>query len=487
MPEPLEVAPPLKIIRNAAWLIAWDDAAQSHVYRRDVDLTIEGETIAAIGPTGPADRTVTAEIDGRGFAILPGFVDIHAHPSSEPMLKGLTDEVGSRQLYMSSLYEYLPLFEADAEGRRAATEVALCELMQSGVTTVCDLSAARDDWLDTLGASGLRVYAAPMFRSGRWYTPNGHEVRYAWDEKAGQDGLERALRLIDRARQHPSGRLNGALYPAQVDTCTEELLRDSAAAARERRLPLQIHASQSVVEFQEVMRRHGRTPIGWLREIGALGENAIIGHAIFLDHHSWLHWPTRNDLVDLAETGTTVAHCPTVFSRRGILLENFGDYRAAGVNLGIGTDTFPHNFVEELRTAAIMARVAAGNAHAVTAADIFTAATIGGARALDRGDLGRIAPGAKADFVMVDLAHPAMQPVYDPIRSMVYAAGERAVRHVFVGGQQVVRDGKALAFDYADATGRLEMAQRRAIEKVPHHDWAGRSAVEIMPLTFRCG
>ena len=83
---------------------------------------------------------------GRGFKVLPGFVDIHAHPSSEPMLKGLTDEVGSRQLYMSSLYEYLPLFNADPEGRRAATEVALCELMQSGITTVCDLSAAREDW-----------------------------------------------------------------------------------------------------------------------------------------------------------------------------------------------------------------------------------------------------------------------------------------------------------------------------------------------------
>ena len=186
-----------------------------------------------------------------------------------------------------------------------------------------------------------------------------------------------------------------------------------------------------------------------------LGDKAIIGHAIFLGHHSWLHWPTQTDLADFADTGTTVAHCPTVFSRRGILLEDFGRYPAAGVNLGIGTDTFPQNFVEELRTAAILARIAAGNAHAVTAADIFTAATIGGARGLGRRDLGRIAPGAKADFMMVDITHPAMQPLYDPVRSMVYAAGERAVRHVFVGGQQVVRDGNALAFDYADASARL--------------------------------
>ena len=359
MPEPLQPAPPRRLIRNAAWLVTWDEGAQSHVYRRNVDLTVEGDTVATIGPAETADHADAVEIDGRGFAVLPGFVDIHAHPSSEPMLKGLTDEVGSRQLYMSSLYEYLPLFNADPEGRRAATEVALCELMQSGVTTVCDLSAAREDWLDTLGASGMRVYAAPMFHSGRWYTPNGHEVRYTWDEQAGREGLDRALRVIDWARQHPSGRLDGVLYPAQVDTCTEALLRDSAAAARERRLPLQIHAAQSVVEFHEIMRRRGRTPIEWLREIGVLGADTIIGHAIFLDHHSWLHWPTRNDLAHLAETGTTVAHCPTVFSRRGILLEDFGRYRAAGVNLGIGTDTFPHNFAEELRTAAILARVAA--------------------------------------------------------------------------------------------------------------------------------
>ena len=103
MPDPLESTLPRKIIRNPARLVAWDETAQSHCYRRDVDLVIEGETIAAIGPAGPADHRDGVEIDGRGFAILPGFIDIHAHPSSEPMLKGLTDEVGSRQLYMSSL------------------------------------------------------------------------------------------------------------------------------------------------------------------------------------------------------------------------------------------------------------------------------------------------------------------------------------------------------------------------------------------------
>ncbi len=189
----------------------------------------------------------------------------------------------------------------------------------------------------------------------------------------------------------------------------------------------------------------------------------------------------------MAATGTNAAHCPTVFSRRGITLEHFGAYRAAGVNLGIGTDTFPHNLIEEMRAAAIFARIAAENAHAVTTADIFTAATIGGAIALGRDDLGRLLPGAKADLVIVDAEHPAMRPLYDPIRSLVYSAAERAVRHVFVDGRQVVNDGKALAFDYADAMARLEEAQRRAIERVPSLDWANRSAFEIMPPTFRGG
>jgi hypothetical protein len=89
MPDPLEPAPHRTIVRHATWLVAWDEAAQSHFYRRDVDLVIAGETIAAIGPPGAPVHSDAVEIDGRDFAILPGFIDIHAHPSSEPMLKGL--------------------------------------------------------------------------------------------------------------------------------------------------------------------------------------------------------------------------------------------------------------------------------------------------------------------------------------------------------------------------------------------------------------
>ena len=103
----------------------------------------------------------------------------------------------------------------------------------------------------------MRVCIAPMFRSARWYTKNGHMVEYAWDEAAGEKAMAEALSLIERAEQHPSGRLFGMVVPAQIDTCTEGLLRDSFAEAKARGVSWQIHAAQSVVEFHEITRRHG--------------------------------------------------------------------------------------------------------------------------------------------------------------------------------------------------------------------------------------
>jgi 5-methylthioadenosine/S-adenosylhomocysteine deaminase len=310
-------------------------------------------------------------------------------------------------------------------------------------------------------------------------------VEYEWDEAAGRKAMEEALQLVDRAAQHPSGRLSGMIAPAQIDTCTAELIRDSFAAAEERSLPFQIHAAQSVVEFHEITRRHGVTPIEWLESLGVLSERSIVGHGIFLDHHPGAAtWPKRDDLATLAATGTTVAHCPVVFQRRGIALRSVGRYLARGVHLGIGTDTYPHNMLEEMRAALITSRLMTENVWDLRTADVFNAATLGGARALGRDDIGRLAPGAKADLVLIDVTHAAMRPVRDPVRSLVYAAAERAVRTVFVGGEKVVEDGRVLTLDHEGAAAALEEAQRRVERGVASLDWAKRDHAAISPYTF---
>ncbi len=471
------------LIRNADFVIAWDAPTASHVSMPGADVAFEDGVIRFVGRgyAGVADTI----IDGAGFMVMPGLVNIHSHPSSEPMNKGLIDEIGSPGFYNSSLYEYLPIFRAQGDEIQSCVRVALSELLLSGVTTLADLSMSHPGWLDLLAESGMRVCVAPMFRSARWFTKNGHVVEYAWDEKAGEKAMAEAFSLIERAEQHPSGRLFGMVVPAQIDTCSETLLRESAQEAKARGLSWQIHAAQSVSEFHEITRRNGHTPIGWLDHMGLLNERAIIGHGIFLDDHPSTPWHTNNDLSRLAATGTTVAHCPTVFARRGITMKDFGRYRRAGVNMGIGTDTYPHNMLDEMRLAAYLARTQATNPRTVTSGELFEAATTGGARALGRDDIGRLAPLCRADMVLVDVTHPRMRPARDPLRSLIYAAGDRAVHTVIVDGHTVVRNGELLTMDYAAAAAILHEAQKRVMADVPRLDWNHRSVDEISPPTFR--
>lgn len=483
--DPSEAASATTVFRNAAWLVAWDAATARHVYRRDVDLVIRDGAIVFLGDR--YDGSADVEVDSAERLILPGFVNIHTHPSSEPLRKGITDETRSPGFWHSSLYEYLTVFRNDPEGQKAATEVALAELLMSGVTTVVDLSFPFDGWLDTLAGTGMRAVIAPMFRDARWLTRNGHELSYDWDLAAGRQGFDKARQLIALAGQHPSGRLSGMVCPAQIDTCSPELIRDAYDYAGEYNLPFQLHAAQSINEFHEIFRRHGNTPIEWLEAIGALGSRTIIGHGIFLDHHPWLHWTSREDLQRLQRAGATVAHCPTVFMRRGIALNTIGAYLRAGVNIGIGTDTYPHNFIEEVRNALTVARAVAGTVDDLTTLDLYNAATIGGARALKRDDIGRLCVGAKADLVLVDTKHPSMMPLREPIRSLVYVAADRAIRDVYVDGRLVLENGRPLGIDHVAASQALEEAQQRSMREVPKLDWAQRTTDELAPMVLPRG
>jgi cytosine/adenosine deaminase-related metal-dependent hydrolase len=168
-------------------------------------------------------------------------------------------------------------------------------------------------------------------------------------------------------------------------------------------------------------------------------------------------------------------------------MESFGGYLRAGINMGLGTDTAPHNLVEEMRKAAVLARIAARDVAAVTTSDLLYAATVGGAKALMRDDLGRIATDKKADLVLVDLTLPQMIPARDPLRSFVYHAADRAVRDVFVDGQQVVSEGKVRTLDQAAAGERLIRAQQRMLEAAPRQDYRRRNAEEIVPLSLPLG
>lgn len=474
---------PTTLIRNAAWVVAWDAASQRHVYRRDVDLAFAGDRIAFIGK-GFRDAADTV-IDGADLCVIPGLIDIHSHPHHEPLYRGIREEHGVPGMYMTGLYERSQALSApDDEARAASAEFAFAELLTSGVTSLVDISAPWDGWVELFARSGMRGFLAPGYASARWFMQDDHELHYAWDEARGRAAFQTALGVIDQALAHPCGRLSGIVSPMQIDTCTEDLLRDSRAVARDRNLPFTLHVSQSVVEVREMIRRHGKTPVQWAASLDLLGPGAILGHALFLDSNSWVRWHTKSDLGILGDSGCAVAHCPTPFARYGQTMENFGDYLRAGVVMGLGTDCAPHNLAEEARKAAVLARIAARDINTVSTADLFHAATAGGATALLRDDIGRLAPGMKADLVLLDLKCPQMQPARDPLRSFIYHAADRAVRDVFVDGEPVVRDRRCISLDREAAGARLRAAQQRMEANAPRRDYLGRSADEITPLSL---
>ncbi|MDP6688640.1 MAG: amidohydrolase family protein [Alphaproteobacteria bacterium] len=468
--------------KNVDWIVAWDESRDSHAYLRGGDLVFADNEITFVGHGYDGDSDEV--IEGNGRCLIPGLVNIHTPGCTEVLYRGIREDHSVRAHYMTGLYERSCAFSADPEDLKHSVQVSYSDLMMSGVTTLVDVTYPYPGWLDVIAQSGLRMYGAPTFNTSRWQLPNGHELGFIEDLPKGKKDYEAALASIEELRAHPSGRLSGILAPGQIENVTPDLLRESRQMARQLGIPWTTHAAQAVVEFHIMVRRHGITPIQFLAEMGTLGDGTIIAHAIFIDQNSWIGWHTSTDLGLLGDSGTAVAHCPTPFMRYGAILEHFGRYKDAGVVLGIGTDTIPHNLIEDMRSAAILGRVASHDGHVATTSDVFHAATVGGARALMRDDIGRLAVGAKADLAVLDLTNPVMMPVRDPLVGLIHHAAERAVRDVYIDGRQVVRDHEVITLDRTGAAARLAEAQARMEAGVAERDYAGRGSRDIAPLSL---
>jgi len=475
---------PRTIIRNADWVVGYDEARKGHKYILNGDVVFEGDTIVHVG--GGYDGDATHDVDGRGRLVIPGLIDAHAHAHRDIHAKGFFEDLATKHMWMTQLLEYTFVLRGDETSCKAALKASVCSLLRSGCTTLAELFSYRhrpfDDWIGELAATGIRAYLCPMVQSGHWYTTTGRDHLYKWYDGAGVDDLKGSLDIIDAAAEHASGRLLGMVGAAQADTCTEELFGLCKAAADRRGIPLQTHAAQSVMEFREMIRRHGKTSIEWLQDIGILGPNVLLGHVINIDQHPWVNHYQHGDLDRLAASGATVVNCARAYAQWGDMLRSHGSYRAAGINVALGTDGYPHDMIEEMRVSGLVSKVASGDVDLLRTEQVFEAATLGAARALGREDLGRLSVGAKADIVLVDLAHPSMRPVRDPLRSLVYSGVASAVRDVYVNGEQVVKDREVLTIDENAAHDLLQEGQSRAMGRVEELDWAGRNADEISPI-----
>jgi 5-methylthioadenosine/S-adenosylhomocysteine deaminase len=307
---------------------------------------LEGNVIRFVGKEYSATVDRTIEADGR--LVIPGLINTHVHVGLNTGDYPLND-VGRSEYFGANYLSFL----APRKGAtgplpgdvvRTIREFGLVHLLRNGCTTVIDAGGVPGDWdayVDLVGQVGLRVYFSPSFGGAEVFSDRQGRFLTEWDEGGGFQGLAEGVRFIEKHDGSHGGRLRGILAPANLEFLTEGLIRETTAAAHRLDVPVFLHAGVSVREFHQILDRHRATPIGWLHRLGALTPRTILGHCVFVAGHSWSVFPYGDDLGPIAASGASVSHSALKEARVGVALESFDRYRRAGINLALGTDTYP--------------------------------------------------------------------------------------------------------------------------------------------------
>jgi cytosine/adenosine deaminase-related metal-dependent hydrolase len=468
-------------------VVGW--SGTSHEIVPGGSVSIEGNTIRSVGTdkSPGADRV----IDASGKIVCPGFVNLHVH-SQLNVGDYLLSDVTKKDYLAANWFVFgAPLKEkieappppAVAIGRR----YALYSALRNGATTVLDPGGgpgALDDYAAIVGQTGGRVFFSPPFRSHDIFTDS--DGRHYYEERAdkGRPGLAAAVDFIKRFHGAHNGRLQGILNPAQAETCEPSLLKETVAAAKELDLPIHIHAGGNFREFLEILNRYRKPVAEYLADTGILGPRTTLGHMAITGGHSRVDYPRGDELKILAETGATIGHCPHKCTKMGFAMESFDRYLDAGVRIGLGTDTYPLDIVSELRYASLIGRLVDRNASGARAKDVFNAATIAGANALGRSDLGRLEAGAKADVVIINLRTARYGPIRDPINALAEYGSGADVETVIVDGEVVIENGRSTRIDEDELLAQAEAGAKRAWDNWAGRDWSGRSVELINPPAF---
>jgi cytosine/adenosine deaminase-related metal-dependent hydrolase len=237
---------------------------------------------------------------------------------------------------------------------------------------------------------------------------------------------------------------------------------------------IRTHVAEYASDVTASMRRYGKPPLEWMLDTGMVGPQVCLTHAI--------HYRDFSEVEALARSGTSVCHCPVVNAREGDALNSFSRYRAAGLNLGIGTDTFPPDLVEEMRIGSLLCKVVDGKRGAGSVAEFFHAATVGGADALGRADLGRLAAGAAADICIWTIASLRHGHGDDPMRAFVHFASGRDCDTVIVAGREVLTGGMVPGLDEEQLMHRSRIAWDKYRRRLA--SWAGDATDRVYPAAI---
>ncbi len=407
------------LLIDARWVVPVEPAG---VVLKHHSVAITGGNITAVLPSADAVKRFSARehITLDAHALIPGLVNLHTH-AAMTLMRGLADDLP----LMAWLNDRIWPAEAKHVSHQFVhdgTLLACAELQRGGVTCMNDMYFFPEAAAEAALRAGLRASLGMI----------ALEFPSAYASGA-DDYLAKGLELRDRLRHEPL--LSFCLAPHAPYTVSDATFGKIADYAAELGLPVHIHVHETAGEVADAITKTGERPLARLHRLGLVGPQLIAVHAVHL---------TVDEITMLATYGASVAHCPASNLKLASGIAPVAQLLKAGVNTGLGTDGAASNnrldMFAEMRLAALLAKGASGDAAVLPAHAALHAATLAGARALGLDTrTGSITPGKCADLVAVNLGKLELQPVYDPVSHLVYAAGRSDVSEVWISGKQVVK------------------------------------------------
>ena len=307
---------------RGSYVVGFDES--EHRMIKDGIVVVEGKRIKHVGKSydGPVEKW----IDASGCLVMPGLINTHLHASTAPKDKSFLEDIGIPQLYGSNLGENLVALGASAtrEDFEVYSRYSLSECLLSGNTTVVEIgmipNLGEEVTSQIIGEVGIRAYEGHVIGDGAFERVDRFDFKTSWlNPEVGVERLTKAVSFIERYDGVHGGRLRGAIYPSSPLNTSIELMRMVKEAADKLDCPVSMHAGEWVLEFQNMLRMYGKTPIEVIEESGLLSKRLIIGHGWAIAGHPLLAYPARDggDLSILAKSGATVSHDPVVFVKRG--------------------------------------------------------------------------------------------------------------------------------------------------------------------------
>lgn len=414
-------------------------------------VAISGGRISSVLPATPDngsdDRGTESEnrsrrvIDAGGKLLMPGLINLHNHVAMS-LMRNYADDLP----LMEWLADRVWPFEAKLTGDDVylGARLGIAEMLLGGTTTFVDMYWHADRVAEAVLESGMRAVVCPAFIDTNY------------------EAFEReTVRLVERYAGADGGRLGVRIAPHAPYTCSPESVRKALSLCEKYGLGIHVHLSETRSETETIRQRYDKTSAEYLRDLGVFDYPTLAVHCVHL---------TEEDMDILFRYGVSVAYNPQSNMKLASGIAPVARMIGCGLTVGIGTDGPCSNndldMWDEMRTASLLQKVATGDASVLPAYETLRMATVGGACAVGmEGELGVVAPGARADLILVDMGGTHWAPGNDPIAGLVYNAKSTDVDTVLVDGRILVERGELIGTDTTalarEAGRRVEQIERR--------------------------